>query len=301
MKRPNFFIVGLGKCASTSLHHYLKQHPYIGMSSVKEPNYFGSDLLRGKSALKLSEEEYLKLFSSADDKKIIGESSISYISSDKAADEIYNFNPHSKILILLRHPAEQMFSRYEHNFRSPVDPETESSFEEALSEENIRIRTFSDIHRTSSAIIMNVVFYRKNIFELPDRIKKYQTLFGKNNVKIILYEDLVKDTPEIFKDLLRFLGVNDSFKPVFKKFNSTKVRYPILRKILFSKVVIYLRKKISMKIFPNLGRIADRFTIIEIKKGVMKEATRKLLTEEMLPYINRIEALVDRDLSEYKK
>jgi len=41
---PNFFIVGTGKAGTTSLYHYLRQHPEIYMSSIKEPSYFASEI-----------------------------------------------------------------------------------------------------------------------------------------------------------------------------------------------------------------------------------------------------------------
>ena len=41
---PNFFIVGAGKAGTTSLYSYLRQHPQIYMSPVKEPCYFASEI-----------------------------------------------------------------------------------------------------------------------------------------------------------------------------------------------------------------------------------------------------------------
>jgi hypothetical protein len=37
---PNFLIIGAAKSGTTSLYEYLKQHPQIWMSSVKETNFF---------------------------------------------------------------------------------------------------------------------------------------------------------------------------------------------------------------------------------------------------------------------
>jgi hypothetical protein len=37
---PNFFVVGVPKAGTTSLYHYLSQHPQIYMSPIKEPTYF---------------------------------------------------------------------------------------------------------------------------------------------------------------------------------------------------------------------------------------------------------------------
>jgi hypothetical protein len=38
----NFLLVGAAKCGTTSLYHYLQQHPDIFMSSVKEPRFFSN-------------------------------------------------------------------------------------------------------------------------------------------------------------------------------------------------------------------------------------------------------------------
>jgi hypothetical protein len=41
---PNVFPVGAGKSGTTSLYHYLRQHPQIFMSPIKEPCYFASEV-----------------------------------------------------------------------------------------------------------------------------------------------------------------------------------------------------------------------------------------------------------------
>ena len=45
MKKANFFIAGVPKAGTTSLHNYLGQHPEIYMSPVKEPSYFCRDVV----------------------------------------------------------------------------------------------------------------------------------------------------------------------------------------------------------------------------------------------------------------
>ena len=39
---PNFIIIGAQKAATTSLYTYLRQHPEIFMTKVKEPMFFNS-------------------------------------------------------------------------------------------------------------------------------------------------------------------------------------------------------------------------------------------------------------------
>jgi hypothetical protein len=38
--RPDFFIVGAPKCGTTALYCYLRQHPQIYVTPLKETNYF---------------------------------------------------------------------------------------------------------------------------------------------------------------------------------------------------------------------------------------------------------------------
>jgi hypothetical protein len=38
---PNLIVIGAGKCGTSALHHYLAQHPEIGMSEPKELHLFG--------------------------------------------------------------------------------------------------------------------------------------------------------------------------------------------------------------------------------------------------------------------
>jgi len=40
LKKPDFIVVGAAKCGTTSLFHYLNQHPNIFIPSVKEGRFF---------------------------------------------------------------------------------------------------------------------------------------------------------------------------------------------------------------------------------------------------------------------
>src|SRR5579863_1241705 len=132
---PNFFIVGAPKAGTTSLYHYLDQHPEIYMSPVKETNHFASEIRLAGFADELQEQvkrdmramqkylagpmsekrfgavglewdDYLKLFRNATDEKAIGEASVCYLWSRTAAKNIFARIPRAKIIMILRDPAE---------------------------------------------------------------------------------------------------------------------------------------------------------------------------------------------------
>src|ERR1700742_937815 len=110
-------MVGAPRCATTTMYTYLKQHPDIYLSLLKEPIYFGSDLTRQPLAV-TDEASYLSLFAGAGDARVIGEGSVFYLMSTRAADEVKAFSPAARILIMLRDPLEMMHSLHALYLRS---------------------------------------------------------------------------------------------------------------------------------------------------------------------------------------
>ncbi len=130
---PNFFVVGAGKSGTTSLYHYLRQHPQIYMSPVKEPCYFASEIrvenydstlyrhIPGlsrqlpqltndgrRSGWLVSEwEDYARLFKEVEAETAIGEASAAYLWSETAAGNIASCVPDARIIMILRDPSER--------------------------------------------------------------------------------------------------------------------------------------------------------------------------------------------------
>ena len=80
MKMPNFLIIGAGKSGTTSIYEYLKQHPQVFMSPIKETNYFcyqkGDERLARDGVYFISTlDEYCALFREVTEEKAIGEAS----------------------------------------------------------------------------------------------------------------------------------------------------------------------------------------------------------------------------------
>src|ERR1700735_453048 len=101
---PNFFVVGAPKSGTTSLDHYLGQHPDVFMPSRKDLPFFGSDLqLRftykyGRARETI--EQYLSFFDNAENARRIGETAVWYLFSESAAQEIHSFAPEALIIVM---------------------------------------------------------------------------------------------------------------------------------------------------------------------------------------------------------
>ena len=127
--KPNFIIVGVARCGTTSLFHYLEQHPEIGMAKVKEPKYFSSlDLTLPQNGIgdstvfsKLIKDEasYDNLFEGLEGYKAVGEASSDYFYYHKTViPRIKKKLGDIKIIVCLRDPVERAFSAYNNLIRA---------------------------------------------------------------------------------------------------------------------------------------------------------------------------------------
>ena len=274
------------------MNNYLAEHPDVFMAK-KEIHYFGSDL---KLKERLTESAYLDLFEQATGKKIIGEASVWYLYSKTAAKEIKQFSPGAKILIMLRNPVDFIHSLHsQHLFDSN---ETVQDFETAIN---------LDAERKKG----NKLPFSLDFFELPsyiesalfaEQVKRYYDVFGKENVKVILYDDFVKDTAGTIADTHHFLGLDNINTGNLKVINPNKqTRFFFLHQMIknppekLRKVMrtILPFKALRYYIMLYLLRWNVRFK----KRAEMSEELRLRLKKVFAEDIRLLGEIINRDLS----
>ena len=115
--KPDFIIVGAQKCGTTYLHWGLSNCcDDIHMAECDHdrccPFPMEMDYFVKNRKIQISEEQYLSHFKEG---YLNGEKSPSYFSdSAYSSQAIYDFNPHSKIIALLRNPIDRAYSAYHH-------------------------------------------------------------------------------------------------------------------------------------------------------------------------------------------
>src|SRR3954452_18181658 len=128
MTMPNFLILGAAKAGTTALYHYLKQHPEVCMSEIKETNFFalmGKPLdFRGPG-----DDEHINRFSvttwgdyqsrfpDRTDARAVGEASPLYLYSPDAPGRIARWMPKAKLVVILRDPVARAYSAFLHLVR----------------------------------------------------------------------------------------------------------------------------------------------------------------------------------------
>ncbi|MDK2596376.1 sulfotransferase domain-containing protein [Pseudoalteromonas obscura] len=272
---PNLFVVGAPRSGTTAMCLYLKQHPSIHVSILKEPHYFATDLMVQPHAI-TETSDYLKLFANS---AINAEGSVWYLTSKAAAHNIHTHCKGAKVIIMLRRPWEQIQSL--HSLYLRTGNEDQSDLERAISlcknrREGKCIPPASYFH-DGLQYLNNASYYQ--------HVKRYIEIFGKN-VKVILFDDFIKDTRRIMAETFDFIGAAPFDDIEFDQQQATlKIRNTALRQLK------QLPDNIRNKLHRNHVRVH--------KTGQVSSMSRPLKQYLMNYYYTDIQStanLLERDL-----
>ena len=296
MTLPNFLIIGAAKAGSTSLYNYLKQHPQIFMSSVKEPRYFAPEYYttyfkksyrHSYSRDGMSRQDYEALFDDVRDEIAIGEASTEYLFFQKSAERISADIPNAKIIAILRNPADRAFSAYCYHLR---DGRETLPFKEAIEKESWRI---SQRWQAGWFYKAGGAYY--------EQLKRYYQHFDAQNIKVILWEDLNEDPQAVCSEIFDFLGVDSQFSPDLSRSNRSLLpKSMLLNRLVFKNSTL---KKPLKRLFPSslyealTEPIKNKF--YAGKKKMDPEVKQKLV-EFYQNDISKLEQLLDVDLTAWK-
>lgn len=206
MEKVNLFIVGAMKSGITSLYEYLMQHNDIFLpKEKKEMNYFATIYQKiphtDKNAYDLhdkklvyTEEEYEKFYSKRKHEKILADVSPEYLYYYQCAEDIYEYNKNAKIIILFRNPVNRAFSAYTHLRRD-------------LSEENSFIDAFMQSAKRKERNYV-ALYDLLGVGLYADAVEKYINIFGKENIKVIIFEEFINNTQKMMNGICEFLDIN---------------------------------------------------------------------------------------------
>jgi len=287
------------KSGTTSLYHYLKQHPQIYMSPVKEPKFFAlegepfySDS-RGSGGLARIKgirdiKSYQEQFEEVSHEIAIGEASPLYIYVPKAVERIKYYIPEAKLIAILRHPVDRAYSHFLHWVQRGLEP-LDSSFESVIREEEIRI---------SQDWSPNWHYKQRGFYY--QQLKRYYENFNREQIKVYLYEDLRKNSIDMTQDICRFLGVDDNFVPdTSSQFNVSKVPRNKTIHVLLTKpnpmkniLKPFLPKKFAQQIKTKLRKQ-------NMVKPELEQEIRMKLIKKYRDDILKLQDLIEKDLSKW--
>lgn len=207
--KPNLFIVGAPKCGTTAWVKYLSGHPEIAFGSVKEPHYFSSDFPRMAQVANI--DEYLSLFRN-NSAKIIGEASVLYLYSEVAARKIYDFNPQSKIIILVRRQEE---------FLPSFHNQLSLNFQESIEDFNVawNLSGSRSAQSIPNSCRVDMQLNYKEMGKFWKYSKRYFDIYPRDQIRLIHYDDWTRNTRTVYRGILEFLGLDDDGRTDFPRVN----------------------------------------------------------------------------------
>lgn len=294
IRKPNFFIVGAPRCGTSALYSYLRNHPLIFMSELKEPHYFAPDLGAFRHVTSL--DAYLKLFSDQTPRHVaVGEASPFYLYSQVAPQRLYDFNPEAKLIAMLRNPADLAYSFHSlavwHRWE---DQDFESAW---------RLQT----NREQGIDLPSVnpypfrVQYRK-IATLGEQVERLLRVFPRDQVQFILYEDFAQSTAAVYADTLKFLGVPHDGSVHFRRINQgcKTYRFKYVGRVYqaWDPVVgHHVKKLIGMK---ATGIISQFLQLNITRPDPLATEARQEVTEVFREDVRNLARLIGKDLTHWQ-
>ena len=288
MTLPNFLIIGAGRSGTTSLYHYLRQHPQIFMSPIKETSFFAFE--NGQNQFRFpirSLEAYEALFSKVTVERAIGEASPLYLVQSEAADRIKRHIPDARLIALLRDPAERVHAAWLAAVRQGTERQSLSAALLAYRRSVGRESTHANLFEPG--------FYCRNL-------NRYIEVFGRERLSIHLYDDFRSDVGAVLRRIFRFLDVDDGFVPdVSVRYNASGLpRNRLLDAVMRP-------RRITRDLKASLPDPLRRFVVtlgtrINRRNLVKPDLSRELRRELIALYredILALQTLLRRDLSSW--
>ena len=193
----NFVIGGTQKGGTSALDSFLRQHPEICMPTTRKELHFFDREDENRDYKK-----YHANFKPKPQHHVSGEASPIYMYWETAPYRIWKYNPKMKWILALRNPVERAFSAW--NMETKRGKE-KLSFAEAIEKESQRRREALPLqHRVYSYIDRG--FY-------ACQVRRLFNIFGRDNVLVLLTEELRNDHAKTLRRVFEFLGVDSSFVP----------------------------------------------------------------------------------------
>lgn len=196
----NLIIAGVNKAGSTSLFHYLSEHPDVCGSKDKETCYF-LPLLYGESISPIS--NYADQFSQCGNSKYRLEATPAYIyGGEKIASEIKRTLGKVKIIIILKDPVERLLSFY-HRKKATLQLPEELSLREY-------VKLCMEKSPAELSLKENQIYTGLSLGQYHEYLGPWLEIFG-DDLKIVFFDDLAKNTSTFMMQLAKWLEIDPEF------------------------------------------------------------------------------------------
>ena len=213
---PQCFVIGVVRSGTTSLYHYLSQHPSIAPAAYDELGYFddnyhlGVNWYKSLFPTKFTKNRIIKKHG----KFLTYDVTPFYIYNPLVAKRIFESFPKAKIISNLRNPIDRAYSNYNDavemgDIQIPFEEVVQIAMDE-IDKNKSKLNNEAYIVDTYYENILARGFY-------ADQLKIWFKKFQKNQLLMVQSEDLAQKTDQILTKIFEFLDL-----PYFKIKDLTK-------------------------------------------------------------------------------
>jgi len=282
---PNFFILGAGRCGTTSLVRALRAHPEIFVPEIKEPSFFASSWQWVKNPV-----TYAELYREAGSARAIGDASHLYLEDPQSAPTLKAFFPEAKFVLVFRHPTDRALALYSMMLEGGY--EWLPTFEAALRAEERRYSS-SRFRRRCPHSFWNFMYFRSGLF--AEQIERYRRHFPSERFLYTTLRRLVESTDEELARVHRFLGVGPRSVREFPRDGTSKGVASIPLAWIERRVLRPLSRRTGGILEPARQRLV-RFNRERGSKPTMRDETRRRLDADYERDLERLVELAGIDL-----
>jgi hypothetical protein len=267
----NFIGLGAQKAGTSWVYTCLYEHPQI-CAPVKEIHFFSRPRFENGNVW------YEEHFKKCAEGKLKGEFSTSYLYSRETPLRIRELYPEVKLIAILRNPVDRALSQYKNSIKAG--------------------------HITEAVPFETYVSQEKSVLGqgmYAQQLERYYDLFPKEQILVLIYEDIKKDPEAFMKKIHQFLGIDDTFKASMLHAQVNIGRTP--KSVLVGRVMHhtseYLRK-IGLDKFVHAIRktgLPDLIHSYNTKHtDPVKEVDTQALSKHFIDDVKKLSILLDRDL-----
>jgi hypothetical protein len=215
--------------------------------------------------------------------------------SREAAGNIWNANKQAKLVAILRNPIEVMQAW--HGQMLFACNETQVDFGRALDLEDVRRKDNLDVKSRSKLRCPQLLYYREMV-NYSAQLRRVLSRFPREQLLILFFDDLVNRPQKMYREVVRFLGVDAQFEPEFVKTNESKRRrYPRIHAMLKGALGPLSRRLFQPQLRQRVIRWIDRRNSVPMVRAPLDRELGLRLESEFRPMIDDLSGLLGMDCS----
>jgi len=203
---PDFLVIGVKRCGTTSLFHNLPKHPSIlnshhdGIGFFNDNYQLGVNWYRSFFPTIFSKNKTIRKYGDCKTFDV----TTRYIEDGTTAKKIKKIIPNAKIIVMLRNPVDRAYSQFNVSVKEKVETR---NFHDAISEEIDDLEN-NNMNKENFEIAKNEFDYiKKGMY--ASQLKPWFDTIPKDNIGIFSIEDFKKNSQNTYNMIFKFLGISD--------------------------------------------------------------------------------------------